>query len=117
MSEDKPRDKPRKIYKKIYREKGHNCDGSKRKELDDADRADQLYNLEYGRLCMAYKMEGLPKPPKLPHGFRGAHTYKGEKYYSFAENSGDTVATLKMRHLKPRPPRPKKTKTTNYFYY
>ena len=54
--------KPRKVYKKILRKRGYNCDGEKRKELTDKQRGKQLFNLGWGRVCMAYAMEGLPKP-------------------------------------------------------
>ena len=119
MSEDKPRrkrkDGPRKVYKKIYRNKGEKKNGEPIKQLDDIDRGNQLYNLRYGRLCMAYAMEGLPKPPKPPHDFRGAHNDEKGKYYKFME-PGNGVLN-KWRRLRTRPPKPKKTKTTNYFYY
>ena len=115
MSEDQPIDKPRKVYKKIYRKKGYNCDGSKRAELTSTERAEQIYNLRYGRICMAFKMEGLKPPDKNKHRYM-YHTdddVKGKTLH-FAENRDGKTYDL---HLRVKGKKPKKAKTTNYFYY
>ena len=119
MSEDKPRrkrkDGPRKVYKKIYRNKGEKKNGEPIKQMNDRDRYNQLYNLRYGRMCMAYAMEGLPKPPMPPHTFNKAFDDEKGKGYRFVEKINDNP--IRYRRLRPARPKPKKTKTTNYFYY
>ena len=112
MSEDKPR----KVYKKIYREKGYNCDGSKRIELTPKERAEQIYNLRYGRICMAFKMEGLKPPDKLDHRYTYSTTNEKGKSQHYIEIKDGKVHGLRLR-VKGKTPKPKKTKTTNYFYY
>ena len=119
MSEDTPRrkrkDGPRKVYKKIYRNKGEKKNGEPIKQLDDIDRGNQLYNLRYGQLCMAYAMEGLPKPPIPPHHYHGTYDDERGRAYRFVEKGKD--GNRVGRRLWPARPKPKKTKTTNYFYY
>ena len=112
MSEAAPKEnKPRKIYKKIYRKKGYNCDGSKRLELTKADRGRQIYNLRYGRICMAYKMEGLKPPDKVPyHYIQTINDPEKGKTYSFNEKRDGKDFTLHLRTRK------EKGKTTNYYY-
>ena len=41
------------------REKGHNCDGTKRKTLNIDDRHSQIKNLEWGRYLMACRTLGI----------------------------------------------------------
>ena len=41
------------------REKGHNCDGRKRKTLNGDDKYAQLHNLNWGRYVMACKTLGI----------------------------------------------------------
>ena len=41
------------------REKGHNCDGTKRKTLNQEDRSAQINNLQWGRYLMACKTLGI----------------------------------------------------------
>ena len=110
MSEDKPR----KVYKKIYREKGYNCDGSKRIELIPKERAEQIYNLRYGRICMAFKMEGLKPPDKLNHRYMLSTNKEKGRAHRFIEYRDGKEYGLNL-YVKGK--KPKKTKTTNYFYY
>ena len=110
MSEDKPR----KVYKKIYRKKGYNCDGSKRIELTPKERAEQIYNLRYGRICMAFKMEGLKPPDKNDHRYvYASNTDKGRSHHFIEYRDGKEYGL----GLYVKGKKPKKTKTTNYFYY
>ena len=112
-------DKPRKVYKKIYRKRGYNINGSKRKELTDEQRANQLYNLKYGRICMAYAMEGLPKPEKVIEEFSHVEDVPGKgngKAYVFKGYKDGKLGNHRFI-VGLNGKKPKKTKTTNYFYY
>ena len=116
MSEsESKKDKPRKVYKKILRKKGYNMNGEKRKALTDAQKAQQLYNLKYGRICMAYAMEGLPKPEKWKEEFSHVENdpEKGKTYIFHGYKNGKRI----NRHYRVGLNKEKKAKTTNYFYY
>ena len=120
MSGDEPKGKrkdgPRKVYKKIYRNKGEKMNGEPFKELTDEQKARQLNNLKYGRICMAFAMEGLPKPEKNNDEFSHVENdpVKGKTYIFKGYKNGKRI----NRHVRVGLNRErKKAKTTNYFYY
>ena len=59
--------KSRRIKKTILRYKGKNCDGTKRKQLDEDDKHEMRKNLEYGRYVMACRTVGIEPASKLEY--------------------------------------------------